>query len=186
MTHQDQELELEMDDDQGQGQGPNPPRQTRINVTLTGFDAAGKAVFGLQPAGDDPLGPPEGPYQTLTFRNQDKNGVGHNGLDVSFVFTDATGQGYTFPPNNKKQDAISSQLGALNYCPLQGMNEVFSVINVGGQNNNTLNVHDANQNKQGGHNDLGDFSYVLWVTKDNGANYVPLDPGGKNMNGPTS
>ncbi len=181
----DQDLDLEMDEGQDQGQGPNPPRQVQVNVTLTGFDAAGKALFVLQPVGDDPLGPPEGPNQTLTFKNQDKNGVGHNGLDVTFVFTDNTGNNYGFPPNNKKQDAVSSELGALSYCPLQGMNEVLSVINVSGPNNNMLRVHNANQNKQGGPNLLGDFSYVLWVTKDGGTNYVPLDPGGKNMNGAT-
>ena len=181
----DQDLDLHENPGKDQGPGPNPPRETQVNVTLTGFDAAGSAQFVLQPAGNDPLPPPQGPNQTLTFRNQDQNGVGHNGLDVTFVLTDNTHQGYGFPPNNKKQDAISSQLGATDFCPVQGMNEVLSVINVSGPNNNTLRVHNPNQNKQGGPNLTGLFSYVLWVTKDNGATYVPLDPGGNNMNGAT-
>jgi len=32
---------------------------------------------------------------------------------------------------------------------------------------------------------LGKFGYTLNVTKDGGANYLALDPGGNNMNGST-
>lgn len=181
MTQQDQQLEL--DDGPNPGQPPNPPRQVTVNVIL---QSVNPTQFDLQPTGADPLPPPQGPNKTLTFNNADSQGVGHNGLDISFVFTDATQQNYAFPPNNSKQNAISSQLGATNYCPVQGMNEVLSVINVSGPNNNTLRVHNPNQDKQGGPNLTGDFSYVLWVTKDGGTTYLPLDPGGKNMNGPLS
>lgn len=167
---------------------PNPPRQTTVNVTLNSFNpGTGKANFDLQPTGADPLPPPNGPDKTLTFSNQDQNGVGHNGIDVAFVLTDATGgqKTYTFPPNNLKDKAVSSQLGATNLCPPQGTNEVLGAINVGGENNDTLRVHNANQDQRpGGPNVLGPFSYVLWVTNDNGATYKPLDPGGNNMNGP--
>jgi hypothetical protein len=181
MTHQDQELELDHDEDQGSG--PNPPRQVTVNVIL---QSVNPTQFDLQPTGADPLPPPEGPNKTLTFKNVDNQGVGHNGLDISFVFTDATQQNYAFPPNNKKQDAISSQQGATNYCPFQGMNEVLSVINVSGPNNNTLRVHNPNQKIPGGRDFTGEFSYVLWVTKDGGATYLALDPGGINMNGSTT
>lgn len=185
MTHQDPDQGLELDDGPGQGGPPKPPRQTQVNVTLTGFDAAGKAQFTLQPTGNDPLQGPNGPDQTLTFYNQDQNGVGHNGVDVAFVLTDNTGGNYAFPPNNLKAKAISSQMGPTNGAPPQGTNQVLSAISVGGQNNNTLRVHNANQNLQpSGPNLLGTFSYVLWVTNDNGVTYKPLDPGGNNMNGP--
>jgi hypothetical protein len=155
------------------------PRQTTVNVILKSFDATGKAQFELQPVGADPLPPPNGPDQTLTFQN-DPQGVPHNGVNVDFVLIDQTGQGYAFPPNNKKSQALSSEMGATDLCPLQGMNEVLSPINVSGPNNDTLSVHNPNQ----GHL-TGLFSYVLWVTNDGGQNYVPLDPGGNNMNGST-
>jgi hypothetical protein len=42
-------------------------------------------------------------------------------------------------------------------------------------------VHNPNQG-----NVVGTFSYVLWLTNDNGSNYIKLDPGGTNNNGMTS
>jgi hypothetical protein len=163
---------------------PNPPRQTTVNVTLNSVDpVSAQGQFDLQPVGRDQLPPPSGPNQTLTFSNKDQNGVGHDGLNIDFVFTDATQQGYAFPPNNKKAEAVSSQLGATDLCPPQGQNEVLSPININGPNNDTLRVHNPNQDKPGGPKLTGPFSYVLWVTKDGGAKYVALDPGGQNMNG---
>jgi len=160
------------------------PRQTTVNVTLSSINAQGNAVFTLQPVGDDPLPPPSGPNQTLTFQN-DPHGVPHNGVTIDFVLIDQTGQGYAFPPNNNKAYAVSSAMGPTNGCPAQGTNEVLSPVNVS-PDNKTLSVHNPNQNQQpNGPNLVGNFSYVLWVTKTGGAPYVPLDPGGNNMNGAT-
>ena len=173
MSNQDQDLTLDQDQDDGNGD-PNPPRQAQVNVIL---QSVNPTQFNLQPVG---LPPPNGPDQTLTFYNQDQNGVGHNGVDVDFILTDNTRGNYAFPPNNKKGNAVSSQLGATNLCPPQGTNQVLNPVNVSGPNNNTLRVHNPNQNTV-----VGLFSYVLWVTNDGGTTYVALDPGGNNMNGPT-
>ena len=165
---------------------PNPPRQTTMNVILKSVDEAQAdpkkmAVFELQPVGVDPLPPPNGPNQTLIFDNV-VHGVGHNGVNIDYVLIDQSGKNYLFPPNNKKADAVSSELGATDRCPLQRRNDVLSPINVS-PDKKTLSVHNPNQNKPGGPNLTGPFSYVLWVTKDGGENYVPLDPGGVNNNG---
>ena len=98
----------------------NPPRKTRVDVLLKSVDLfSQEADFVLKPVGPDPLPPPTGPNQTLTFHNKDQNGVGHDGLRIDFI-TDDTKQGYAFPPNIKRAEAVSSQLGATDLCPPQG------------------------------------------------------------------
>lgn len=157
------------------------PRQTTVNVTLTSVDpVAGTGEYILDPVGPDPLPRPTGPDQILTFEN-----CGHDGVDIDFVLTDATGQNYTFPPDSEKREAVSSQHGATDLCPEQGTSEVLMPVSVTGANNNTLRVHNPNQDRPGRPKLTGPFSYVLWLTKDRGSTYISLDPGGNNMNGPT-
>lgn len=151
------------------------PWQKTVSVTLTAVDPVSKTgVYQLQPVGPDPI--PVGPDGSLIFDND-----GHNGFNIDFVLTDLTGQNYAFPPNNKKQQAVSSQMGAIDACPPQGVSVVMSPTNVSGPNNSILSVHNPNQG-----NVVGTFSYVLWLTNDNGASYIKLDPGGTNNNGMTS
>ena len=151
------------------------PWQKTVSVTLSSVNQGSKTgVYQLQPVGLDPI--PTGPDGSLIFDNDH-----HNGFNIDFVLTDQTGQGYAFPPNNQKQQAVSSQLGATTMCPPQGTSEVLNAINVSGPNNSILSVHNPNQG-----NVVGPFSYALWVTNDNGSSYIKLDPGGRNNNGPTS
>ena len=151
------------------------PWQKTVSVTLTAVDPVAKTgEYQLQPVGPDPI--PVGPDGSLVFEN-----AGHNGFNIDFVLTDQTGQKYAFPPNKQKQQAVSSQMGAIDACPAQGISDVFKVINVGGANNSVLSVHNKNQDEV-----VGTFSYVLWLTNDNGASYIKLDPGGTNHNGMTS
>ena len=146
------------------------PWQKTINVTLTSVNPT---EYQITPVGPDPI--PVGADGALIFNNDN-----HNGFNIDFVLIDQTGQGYAFPPNNNKGQAVSSRLGAINDCPPQGTSVVLSPVNISGPNNNTLSVHNPNQGSV-----VGSFSYALWVTKDGGQSYVSIDPGGNNMNGAT-
>src|SRR5690349_13030239 len=151
------------------------PWQKKVSVTLTAVDLVSKTgKYDLVPLGPDPI--PVAPDGSLLFDNDH-----HDGFDIDFILTDATGKNYAFPPNNKKQDAVSSQMGAIDDCPKQGISKVLRPIGVSGPNNSILSVHNPNQDDV-----VGTFSYVLWVTKDGGSNYIKLDPGGTNNNGMTS
>jgi hypothetical protein len=104
---------------------------------------------------------------------------GHPGFNVSFKLHDETGLGYGFPNGAKSCDAIWSQVMA-GGCPASpGAWEVFEknsiVITNGGS---VLKVKNPNPCPAQGH-----FQYTLNVTKDGGATYLPLDPGGNNQNG---
>jgi hypothetical protein len=152
---------------------PSPWEKT-VNVYLDSIDpVTGKPHFRIEPAPPNPLPTSNG---ILVFNNNHRPG-----FHIHFIFTDNTGQNYTFPPNNQKDQAVSSQLGATNLCPPQGTSQVFSALRVDGPSNNTLTVRNPNINPA-----LGLFSYVLWVTNNGGANYLPLDPGGTNDNGPVA
>ena len=105
----------------------------------------------------------------------------HNGFKIQFNLQDQTGKNYLFPPNSKKHDAVFSALGA-GACPVaNGKPQVFQVVGVDEPACTTLRVQNPNVSPV-----LGAFSYALQVTKDGGANYLPLDPGGVNQNGPTT
>ncbi len=101
----------------------------------------------------------------------------HPGFHIHFKFSDMTNAGYLFPPNNDKQEAVWSKLGAS--CPESPAHDIFTVISVC-QDQKTLKVHNRNPEPA-----LGEFHYTLRVTKDGGASYLPLDPGGFNQNGPS-
>lgn len=151
------------------------PWQKKVSVTLKSVDVAAKTGdYDLAPLPPDPI--PTAPDGSLLFDNDH-----HDGFDIDFVLTDKTGKNYAFPPNNKKQDAVSSKMGPIDSCPAQGTSDVFKVISVGGPNNSILSVHNKNQDEV-----VGTFSYVLWLTNDGGSSYIKLDPGGTNNNGMTS
>lgn len=143
-----------------------PPKDVTVDVTLESsspikFSTTSKSL-------------PKGPNEELIFDNN-----GYDGFKIDFVFIDGTGEGYTFPPNSRKDEAVWSQLGAK--CPsAQGNPLVFQPLHVNVARN-VLTVRNTNQAPI-----LGPFSYTLRVTTDDGANYLPLDPGGLNQNGPTT
>ncbi len=147
-------------------------KKTTVNVTYSGIDpVTGKANFTIDPTGTNPL--PTGP-NGLIFVNDH-----FPGFQISFVLIDNTHQNYAFPPNSKKDLAVSSVMGA-GLCPPQGTSDVFKALSVGGTNNNILTVLNTNQDPY-----VGVFSYVLWITNDGGTTYIELDPGGVNQNGPS-
>jgi len=113
-----------------------------------------------------------GPGGELIFEND-----GHSGFFVYFDLKDPNKLGYKFPPNNKMNDAVWSRLGE-GACPDTEAWEIFDPRSVTNQGM-TLRVRNTNVGS-----DVGKFGYTLRVTKDGGASYLPLDPGGDNKNGP--
>ena len=103
----------------------------------------------------------------------------HPGFYVYFHLIDETGLGYRFPLQSNKDDAIWSQMGSA--CPTGPVYEVFD--------NNKTSVKDQGETlKTFNPNEdpvVGVFQYTLNVSKDGKAPYLPLDPGGTNMNGST-
>lgn len=103
----------------------------------------------------------------------------HPGFNVDFHFTDETKSNYLFPPNPQKADAVWSVRGPSN-CATVKASEVFEPLKVS-TDGKTLSVHNSNAG-----NNVGHFGYTLRVTKDTGAHFLALDPGGLNTNGPVS
>lgn len=134
---------------------PGNPKDMHVKVFLT--------PNATPPFHLDPPGP-------LTFVNNY-----HPGFHVHFHLQDPT-HGYLFPPNNDKDKAVWSELGQ-GACPQAGVWEVFKPLHVT-PNRKTLVVHNANVAPI-----LGEFGYTLRVI-DNSGNWLDLDPGGNNQNGP--
>jgi hypothetical protein len=151
---------------------PNPkqPRDVHVSVTL---NSETPGDFSIEPS---PLGSlPTGPNGELIFNN-----AGRPGFFIHFGLVDKTGLNYKFPPQAKVSEAVWSELVA-GACPQSpGKWDVFEPRNItnGGM---TLIVHNPNVDPI-----LGKFGYTLRVTKDGGATYLPLDPGGDNQNGPVN
>lgn len=148
-------------------------------------DKPNKAHVDVTLEGDNPV--------KFTLSSKDlpiKDGVlyfnnnGRPGFQIYFNLLDPNGLGYRFPPNYLKDDAIRSELGSTSKCPshASGKNDVFEVSHVEEPSRTTLVVKNGNQKKD----QLGAFGFALFVTKDDGRPYLPLDPGGWNNNGSTS
>ena len=103
----------------------------------------------------------------LVFRNR-----GRHGFNVRFNLIDETGEGWEFP--NQAQDALWSSEGV--GCPPAGCGQwkEFEAHHVQGQK--ILVVRNLNETET-------KFGYTLRITKDNGASFRNLDPGGDNLNG---
>lgn len=104
----------------------------------------------------------------------------HPGFDVSFNLYDETGLGYQFPSQGNEKDGIWSKLGST--CPLTGCWEVFPARDTKVIKNGTVLVA-FNPNPSPAQ---GPFQYTLNVGIDGDEPYLPIDPGGNNMNGGTS
>lgn len=104
----------------------------------------------------------------------------HPGFNVQFHLYDETGLGYQFPSGNHKEDGIWSKLGSS--CPLVGHWDVFpknkTQVKDSGQ---TLVAFNPNPSPP-----QGAFQYTLNVSQDGSPPYLPIDPGGLNMNGGSS
>ncbi len=114
-----------------------------------------------------------GPNNELTFANN-----GKPGFLIEYHLVNPPSN-YRFPVNsipNNLQEALYSAVGT-DPCPnVPGQWCDFTAQTVKDQGL-TLVVRNRNDS-------VAQFGYVLRVTNDDGANYLPLDPGGFNQNGP--
>jgi hypothetical protein len=143
------------------------PRDVHVDVIL--LADGNPPDFQIVPKGTGKLPTKNG---RLVFEND-----GRPGFDIYFDLTDGTGQGYKFPPNSKKDDAVWSKVGA-NSCPETEAWEVFKPLSIEGPDRSVLKVYNENPCPA-----QGDFEYTLRITTDGGRTYLPLDPGGLNQNG---
>jgi hypothetical protein len=98
------------------------------------------------------------------------------GFIINFNLFDETNSGYVFHTDEK--EGVWSLRG--DNCPTSPADEVFEplrVINDG----QTLVVRNTNP-----HPAIGVFKYTLRVTRDFGETFLELDPGGEDLNGPSS
>jgi hypothetical protein len=130
----------------------------------------------LQPEGIEPrfyleTYLPKDSEDRIKFKNHDRPGY-----TIKFNLHDPHGTGYCFPPNSKRDEAVWSQFG--NACPTSERADVFQVQRVVEPDRTTVVVYNENPEPE-----QGEFGYTLRVTKDDGLNYLALDPGGINQNG---
>lgn len=132
---------------------------------------------------DDVTDPQKPRFHLETYLPMDPNGVitfhnrGRDGFEIRFNLIDNTGQGYLFPPPPKKDHALWSRQGR--GCPPDNYDRQwheFEVVRVIEPALETLVVRNRNET-------VTEFGYTLRVTNNNGATYIPLDPGGNNQNG---
>lgn len=145
------------------------PKDVHVDVIL---ESDNPLKFGIEPSPPNSL--PTGPNGELIFAN-----ANHPGFKVHFHLQDPNGLGYRFPKAADKEEAVWSELGN-GACPHAARWEVFTPRSVG-PNRMVLTVDNPNPTPA-----QGPFGYTLRVTKDNGANYLKLDPGGLNQNGSRS
>ena len=143
---------------------PGDPKYARVAVTLRKVSPLDFDVTST----DLPMDAD----RNLVFRNN-----GHPGFKILFDLDDQTGENYRFPTNSKKQDGVWSKRGTK--CPDTAASDIFKVVEIP-PHRQTMVVHNLNPQPA-----QGEFRYTLRVTKDGGKNYLPLDPGGVNQNGPS-
>ena len=111
------------------------------------------------------------PGSDLIFHNRRRPG-----FVVKFHLHDETGQGYLFPKEKDEEDALWSRMG--DGCPPDNYGKQWDEFKVQKIINGRQTLVVRNLNKTKTH-----FGYTLRVTKDDGATYRDLDPGGDNQNG---
>ena len=146
----------------GNEQGGRTPWQVDVDVYV--YDEKATPPFRIESY----LQTSEG--GRLQFHNR-----GRHGFLVNFQLHDETGEGYQFPKPNELAKALRSQAGAS--CPPPGVGQwrEFTAERII-QNRSVLVVRNLNESKT-------EFWYALCITKDDGATYRDLDPGGDNWNG---
>ena len=106
----------------------------------------------------------------LQFHNR-----GRDGFNVRFTLHDRSGEGYQWPRPNEVDQALRVHQGEC--CPPEDCEpwDQFEPKNIT-QNRTVLTVRNLNEYE-------AKFYYTLRITKDDGATYRDLDPGGDNWNG---
>lgn len=145
------------------------PKAKDVHVDVV-LESDNPVRFRIEPSPPNSL--PTGANGELIFSNDH-----HPGFHIHFNLRDISCLGYLFPTTSDKKEAVWSQLGN-GACPKSEMWEVFKPLHVS-PHQLTLTVDNPN-----GSPAQGPFGYTLRVTKDNGASYLDLDPGGLNQNGP--
>jgi hypothetical protein len=110
------------------------------------------------------------PHGDLVFNNRHRPG-----FIVKFHLHDESGEGYQFPRPPDEKEALWSKAGV--GCPPANYGQWEEFFSLRIENNRqTLVVRNLNKTTT-------KFGYTLRVTKDDGATYRDLDPGGDNQNG---
>lgn len=149
--------------------GPNEPWTVQVDVYLED-DTTDPPKFRIDsclPSYD------EKGDKILEFHNNNRPG-----FEVHFHLHDMTGKGYVFPKH--EDDAVWSKIG--NQCPETEAHEVFEPKRVVQPDQTMLVVKNDNDKKNG--SPIGRFRYTLNVSTTGRSPYLPLDPGGDDMNGP--
>lgn len=159
-----------------------PPQPTPVDVRVKVIlDPPGNSPPDRPPFHFETSDLPMGPDNFLIFRNHN-----HPGFHIFYDLDDTANPGYRFPesslfPPNPPDENLKAAL----YCaphspcptsPSKWGQFVAKEVTAGGK---TLKVHNRNDSAR-------NFWYTLRVTKDGGATYGDLDPGGGNENGPTN
>lgn len=145
------------------------PLKRYVDVYLDSVEDPKNPKFRIEPTGTPKL--PTGP-NGLIFDND-----GHPGFHIHFTLIDNTGEGYLWPSNKDKDDAVWSKVGTSVACPGSPDRDVFHATGVDGTRT-TLHINNPNPSPA-----QGPFKYTLCVTNNDGASYLELDPGGVNNNG---
>lgn len=149
--------------------GPKDPWPVEVDVYLEDVTDPANPKFRLETC--LPIDH-TGSDQVITFHNR-----GRPGFEIKFNLFDKTGNGYRFPPQAKRHQALWSRQGA--GCPPDNYGQQwreFEVVRVIEPAQESLVVRNRNET-------ITQFGYTLRVTNDDGASYLNLDPGGDNQNG---
>ena len=147
------------------GDGPNT-WEVEVDVTLhseTPGDFTVESYLQSTPGSHD-----------LVFYNRH-----HPGFLVTFNLIDETGLGYQFPSPANRKDGVWSQKG--DTCPTaaQPCWDIFEKDSIKSKSKGSM-LEAFNPNSGDA---VGPFKYTLNVSKNGKPPYLPLDPGGNNMNG---
>ena len=166
------------------GRGPEPERNMKRGASALGPIDPWKVQLDvyLEDDSDPPKFRVESCLPSYEAKPGDKILEFHNnnrpGFEIHFHLHDLTGKGYKFPRN--EDDAVWSQIG--DQCPTTEMHEVFEPKRVVQPDQTMLVVQNDNDKKSG--NPIGRFRYTLNVSTTGSRPYLPLDPGGDDLNGP--
>lgn len=162
---------------QQEKQHPNHPKDrwvVMIDVFLNSVDATGEPDFDIRTCLPTKMVASDPKHPEIQFDN-----AGRPGFSVEFRLFDNTngglGSGYRFPLEAK--DGVWSQAG--NGCPLGPAYEIFPEDELDVENKG-LTLVGCNPNPSPAQ---GPFRYTLNVSIGGNPPYIPLDPGGNNMNG---
>ena len=149
---------------------PGSAKDVKVHVYIDRVRPLKFRVISKSPELPQKPAKPTKPNGDLIFANDH-----HPGFRVHFILQ-SPHHGFYFPKNKDVKKAVWSKLGE-GACPDEEAWEVFCPLSVS-PDGKKLTVKNDNVDPI-----LGDFGYTLRVT--NGEEWLELDPGGTNTNGPS-